>query len=118
MARSTWMASGSRVNLPWRKTKPMLFRAIAEMELRAIIFDEAGGFQRGQNAHLAKNLMIVGQQGFADMKAGKMFLFQHQHAFSGAGKIGGGGAAAGAATNDHSVVSRLSIPIGIIASSA
>jgi hypothetical protein len=41
------------------------------------------------------------------MKARKMLLFEHQHAFAGAGEEGCDCAAAGAATNDEGIVKRL-----------
>jgi len=50
--------------------------------------------------------VVVGQERFAYMEPRKMFLFENQNAFAGAGEEGCGGAPAWSSSNDDRVVSR------------
>ena len=52
---------------------------VPDVELRAPLFQQPGGFQLGEHAHLLEDDAVVGQQRFADVKARKNFLLQHEH---------------------------------------
>ena len=80
-------------------------RAIAEMKLGAVFFDLARSFERRQDTHLLENRAIVRQQRFADVKAGKVFLFQDEDPPARARQESAGGASAGATSNNQGVVS-------------
>jgi len=71
--------------------------------------------QGGQDAHVAKNRHVAGQQGFADVKAGEDLLFENEDAFAGAPQKSGGAASAGSATNYQGIVDRVCHREGISA---
>jgi hypothetical protein len=80
------------------------FAAVAQMELRAELFDHPGGLQFFQHAHFLENPAVVGQQRFADIETGEMLLLQNQHAFAGARQIGGRRAATRSAADNQRIV--------------
>jgi hypothetical protein len=80
------------------------FAAVAQMELRAPLLDEACLLQTRQHTHLREDALIVGQERFAHMEPGKLFLFQDEHLSTGAGKIGCRGAATRSSTNHNGIV--------------
>ena len=81
------------------------FGAVAQMELGAGLFHQAGGLQLGQHSHLAEDALVVRKQGFADVKAREDFLFQHRDTPAGACQEGCRRASPGAAADDHGVIS-------------
>jgi len=75
------------------------FARIAKMELRAELFREPGSFEQGQHAHFLEDAPVVREEGFADVEAGKVFLFKEEDVFAGASEESSGGAATGPAAN-------------------
>src|ERR1043166_608540 len=74
------------------------------MELRTQFVGKSSSFQRRQNSHFRKELLVVREQRFTDMKAGKVLLFQNQNAFPGAPNESGGCAASRPAANNNDIV--------------
>src|SRR5947209_4887997 len=67
---------------PVPKIQKQRLASIPEMKLSAVFFNESSRFQLRQHSHRLKNLVVVRQQRFTNMKAGEMFLLQEQHPLS------------------------------------
>ena len=76
---------------------------IAQLEDRSHLSEEAALLKFVQDTHLAEKSMVVWEQRFTDMKAGKDFLFQGEHSLAGARQECGRTAASRPATNDNCI---------------
>ena len=74
------------------------------MKLRAEFSCESGCFQFRQDTHFFEDRLIVGEQGFPNMEARKMFFLEHEHAFSRAGQKCGRSTSTGTATNNQRII--------------
>ena len=85
------------------KSNADFFGAISEPKLRAAFDHETGFLQFRPEPQFLKDLPIVGQQGFTDMKAGELFLLQDQHLPAQLAHFDRGGGTRWSSSNDDCV---------------
>ncbi len=80
------------------------------MKLRAEFDGKACRLELREHTHLVKYPAVIGQERFADVKAGEPLLLEEQDPFASEGEESRGGAAARAASNDYGVEDLLTHP--------
>src|SRR5204863_3382072 len=80
--------------------------AVADVELRTELSRKTLLLERGHQTHFLKNLAIIRQQRFADVKAREHFFLEQQHFSAAAREVRGRGASA-RATPDHQHIKTL-----------
>src|ERR1043166_7257681 len=86
------------------KAQLQSFAAVSQVKLAPQLDRKTCAFELRQHSQFLKEAATIWQQRLANMKTWKMLLFEHQHAFAGAGQQRGNSTSPRSASNHQGVV--------------